>query len=187
MNLRKLQKVLHGLLNYAHEKIKYFHSIPAFAGSQVLKQSIFTEVKTDTIIALKICSMLYDRNQVNRVIELVEQKQNSKIYNGIEMLEIVLTNVFFKEIDKLLEFTMAATNTKEPEENEEKIISILEQIIYTPINFFTPWTKAMCIYLAGKNNFTLLLQMLVTNPIAETDYVIKETKEFILTAYNKPA
>ncbi len=184
--INKLQEMLHSILKQAHEKIIYFHRIPAFEDSLILRQSLFSEVKTNTTLALKICSMLFDRNQVNRVIELADQKNNSKIYNGIEMLEIILTSDIFKEIDKLLEFTLTSANTKEFAEKEEQIISILEHIIYAPVNFFAPWTKALCIYIAGKNKFTSVLQLLETKPIAETDYVIKETKQFILTALIKP-
>ncbi|HRI19441.1 MAG TPA: hypothetical protein PLA68_00745, partial [Panacibacter sp.] len=178
----KLYDILNSLLKQAGEKIKYFKNIPAFDDTDLLKNSIFAEVKTNTLLALKICSMLYDRKQINRVLEIIELKQNNKIYNGIEMLEIILSNSIFKEIDALIEFVLTAGNSKHTETNYEKMISLLQEIIYAPANFFTPWTKALCIFIAGKNNFTELLDILETKPPEQTEYVIQETMNFVSTA-----
>ena len=100
----KLSQVLEALLQQTHTKIKYHDRIPEFEDIQLLKNAIFREVKNNVLLTLKICSMIYDRKKVNRVLELIELKQGSKLFNGIEMLEILLPKNIFSEINIQLEF-----------------------------------------------------------------------------------
>ena len=176
----KMQSILNTILQQAVSKIKYFNGIPEFEDAQLLRNSIFGEIKTDLVLSLKTCSMLHDRKQVNRVLELIELKQNSRLYNGIEMLEIVLPNNIFKEINLLLEFILNAGHSKTPDKNQPALIAALEHIVYSPVNYFTPWTKALCVFIAGKNNYTDFLMVLKARPTEEKEFVLQETRNFVL-------
>ena len=179
----KMQGILNTILLQAGSKIKYFNRIPEFEDVLLLKNSIFSEIKNNLILSLKICSMLHDRKQVNRVLELIELKQNNRLYNGIEMLEIVLPNNIFREINLLLEFILNAGHSKTPDKDQPALLSVLEHIVYSPVNYFTPWTKALCIFIGGRNNYTDFLTALKTRPTEETEFVLQETRNFVLQQY----
>ncbi|MEP7318286.1 MAG: hypothetical protein ABI921_06085 [Panacibacter sp.] len=176
----KMLNILNTIVEQAGSKIKYFNRVPEFEDIGLLKNSIFTEIKNNLLLSLKICSMLYERKQVNRVLELIELKEHSRLYNGIEMLEIVLPSNIFKEVNVLLEFILNAAHSKTPAKDQSELLSVLEHIVYSPVNYFSPWTKALCIFIGGRNNYSDFLKVLKARPTEETEFVLQETRNFVL-------
>ncbi len=180
----KLSTILDTLLQQTHSKIKYHDKVPYFDDTELLKNAISREIKNNVLLTLKICSMLYDRKKINRVLELIELKQGNKLYNGIEMLEILLPKNTFTEINVQLEFILNAGQSKTPAKNDTALISVLEHIVYAPANFFSPFTKALCIFIGGRNNYGDFLAALKARPNEEGEFVILETRDFVLNNTN---
>ncbi len=176
----KLHNLLNVVLQQAETKIKYFNKVHSFDNAGLLSNSILMEIKNNLLTSLKICSMLYNRNQVNRVLELIELKQSNKLFNGIEILEILLTANTFKEVNKLIEFILNARHVKPQAKGGHDVTDLLQQIVYSPVNQFTSYTKALCIFIGSKNNYTTFLETVAARPLEETEPVIEETRNFVL-------
>jgi len=87
---QKLHAILDNHLAAAIGKINYYHSFPHSENYSLMKNSVEGEIKNDLITALKICAFFFSRKEINRTLELIDSSQENRLFNAMEMLELVL-------------------------------------------------------------------------------------------------
>ncbi len=182
--IESLHNLLTRYLKMGISKIVDHHNIPFIdKDKEILNKSIFSEINADLIIALKICSLLFHKKQINRILELIEIENHVQIYNAIEMIELELPKKISKDLIVLFDFILdPAGNKIKPQNNEHSIF--FNKIYYSDSFFYNPWTKAILIYCSWKNNKEEDIQKIIQPHEKKEHYIIKETREFVINNFN---
>ena len=176
----KLNEILANCLKTAKRKLNTYYEVPNCKEEEMLKNSFYNEVLNDLITSLKICFILHKRNEINRLIELLEIEKRDKIFNAMEMLEMVLPKKIAKDINYLVDFILdpegAITFFKKPD-----LANFFTRIILNDSEIFNSWTKAVCLYSSWQNNQTGFLKKLSKSEPETEDLIVTETKNFVLS------
>ncbi len=173
------QILLNSYLKSGLNKITDYKQVPVFVDKDMVKRSIFTEIKSDLVLSLKICALLFKQKELNRILELMEIDKQEKLYNAMEMLELLLPKKISTDINLLFDFIL------DPQHDNHIMIEQDVTILYNKVMFdspllYNPWTKAVCVYCSWNNNETNFLQKLKKSDSTNYHYLLKETTNFVL-------
>jgi hypothetical protein len=179
----RLRTTLNNYLRIGSSKIVDYHGIPPVRKADMLKDSIRNEVKGDLVSALKLCVLLFRKKEINRVLELLELEGSAKVFNGMEMLELMLPQKISKEINQLFDFVL--------DPSHQKVITgifplevLFQKVFFAETANFNPWTKAVTIYCCWINRDEELLKK-IGNGIGSTDqFIVAETRGYVLDNIN---
>lgn len=177
------EKLLNGYLGNGIEKVTDHKKIPEFNDKDVIKRSIFNEVKKDLSMALKICTLLYKKKEINRILELMEFEKHDKLYNAMEMIELLLPKKISKELNDLFDFILDPLHDKEIIQKTEVPVFYSKAIFESPL-LYNQWTRAVCVFSSWKNNELNLLQRIKTQTVPEENFLVSETKLYVLEHLN---
>jgi hypothetical protein len=182
--VEELNGLLRQSLESANRKVKDYFEVPDFADKPLLQESIDHEIRNDLQTALKICSILFNKTEFNRIIELMEHGDHKRLMNAIEMLELVLPKKIAKDInlifDYILDPTLHGHKFVQPEIN-----GFFGKIVNDEKEAFGPWTRAVCIYCSWKNKQMPFLNALKVTGRPKEHYIVQETRDFVLKAIEK--
>jgi ATP:ADP antiporter, AAA family len=179
MEINHLKSLLNNTLKIGSSKIKDYNEVPDLKEKNILKESIYNEVKGDLMVALKICVMLFRKKEINRILELIEMEGNVKVFNAMEMLELMLPQRISKELNNLFDFVLDPSHQKQ-NFIKDPLNSFFQKVFNSKADTFNSWTKAVCIYSSWKNKDTgWITKNVHLNGTAE-DFIITETREFVL-------
>ncbi|POY35313.1 hypothetical protein C3K47_16140 [Solitalea longa] len=166
----------------ARNKLEYFYSIQSLKNHFLVRNSLHSEIQSDLETALRICCLLYEKGEINRILELIEVGDNSKLYNAIEILEIVLPQRITKELNVLFDHVIDPNDTRKAYKAQD-IDAMFDKIVFTQADEFNPWTKSVCIYSSWQNKDYGFIQKLAVSPVvSRQSYVMKETTAYVLNA-----
>ena len=179
-----LNMLLHKYLKMGIAKIADHHHIPEYNNEkEIVKNSLFSEVKADLMVSLKICSMLFKKKAISRVLELMEIEQQQKLYNAMEMIELELPKTISKDLILLFDFILDPSGNRAAVDNKGAK-TLFNKIYFSDSFSYNPWTKAILLYCSWKNNKTDDLENIVEKKDLGEHYIITETKDFVLKAIN---
>ena len=179
--IEKLHKLLNHFLFASHEKINNYYEIPDFKDQDLMKRSIYNETRNDLITALEICAILFRKKEINRIIELMQIEKNDKIYNAMEMLELVLPKKISIALNYLFDFVLDPKYTKKIfVKNDVK--TFFNKILLNDVVTYNPWTKAVYMYCSWKNNDTDVFKNINKKNDPNEPFIIKETRDYVLGA-----
>jgi hypothetical protein len=69
----------------------------------LLEQGIMMEIHKDLEVLLKAFAMLYNREKIGRVVELLKVGNTAKMSNAVEILELTIPKKRFALINMLVE------------------------------------------------------------------------------------
>jgi ATP:ADP antiporter, AAA family len=166
-------------------KISFLHTVPDWTERHLLQRSLETEIWNDLAVALKICVILYTKKEINRIIELTENKEQFKLYNSMEMLEMILPKKTARELNALFDFLL------DPVLKKKHTAPITEQQFFRAVAItnnhgFNDWTKAVCVYSTWRSHLSGLIDELKTVPVSEANTAFGETKTFALSQIAEP-
>jgi hypothetical protein len=166
-------------------KISYLNTVPHWKSRHLLQRSLETEIWHDLAVALKICVILYTKKEINRIIELTENKEQLKLYNSMEMLEMILPKKTARGLNELFDFLL------DPVLKKKHTVPTTEQqffraIVITDKYGFNDWTKAACVYSSWQSQVIPLINELRTVPVNETNAAFSETRSFVLSKMTEP-
>lgn len=177
--MNRLKLLLNNYLKTGSSKINDYNAVPILKQREILKESIKNEVKGDLVAALKICVLLYKRKEINRVLELMEIEGNVKVFNAMEMLELMLPQKISKDINQLFDFVLDPWHKKINTVNYE-LNTLYQKVFVSEAGSFNSWTKAVCIYCTWINKDTALLNKIRNAKPVEEDFIIAETRDYVL-------
>jgi hypothetical protein len=179
-----LNMLLNSYLKIGIVKISDHRNIMEYHNDQeIVKNSLFNEIKADLVISLKICSMLFQKKAISRVLELMETEQQQKLYNAMEMIELELPKFISKDLIMLFDFILDPSANKIVAGNKNAK-TLFNKIYFSDSFSYNPWTKAILLYCSWKNNKTDHLHDLIEKKDTSEHYIITETRDFVLKAIN---
>lgn len=177
----KFAALLNNYLAKGVEKIQDYSHIPEIGDKDLIKRSIFNEIKNDLQIALKTCALLFGKKEINRVLELVEIDKQDKLYNAMEMLELVLPKKTSKDLNLLFDFILDPHNSSRTTAKLD-IKQFYNKVMFNSPQLYNSWTKAVCVYSSWKNMDKSFLEKLKDHKHHNDHYLVKETKEYVMDA-----
>ncbi|WP_026898365.1 MFS transporter [Daejeonella oryzae] len=175
----RFKELLTIYLKNAKAKLSNYYEVPEHSEALLIKNSLFNEVKNDLITSLKICFILHQRVEINRLIELLDIEKRDKIFNAMEMLEMVLPKKTAGEINYLLDFILDPAGINKIFMKSD-LNELFNRIITKP-QMFNSWTEAIAIYSSWKTNQTSVLKNISDVKIETGDLIISETRSYVLS------
>ncbi len=175
----KFSELLNRFLKAGLDKVQDYNHIPDFNDRELIKRSIFNEIENDLQVSLKTCALLFRRKEINRILELMEIDKQDRLYNAMEMLELVLPKKVSKELNLLFDFILDPHNSSRTAMKNE-IKFFYEKVFFDAPHLYNPWTKAICVYSSWKNNEMPFLQKLKHQKQPLEHYLVTETKEYVM-------
>jgi hypothetical protein len=175
--------MLNNYLRTGSSKINDYNGVPFVKKRELLRDSIKNEVKGDLVSALKLCVLIFRKKEINRVLELVQIEGNVKVFNAMEMLELMLPQKISKDINQLFDFVLDPTHRKVITDNY-KLEALFQKVFYTEAFTFNPWTKAVCIYCSWINHDAGLLKKISNGIGSQDQLIIAETRSYVLNNIN---
>lgn len=139
-------------------------------------------MRKDLELALKLCSLLYRKKEINRVLELLAIEKKDKLYNAMEMLELVLPKRISKEINLLFDFLLDPVHQHKLQKMEAR--NFYEKAIFNKPQMYNPWTRSVCLYYAWKHRDEQILQKLEAPLTFGDHFLIRETRQYVLDNKN---
>jgi AAA family ATP:ADP antiporter len=152
----------------------------------LLQNALIMEIRKDVQLLLKSFSLLYDREKVDRVIELLAIANNSKISNAIEILEIIIPPRYFRHLNNFVELIDDVQHKKEVLTKTQGLHpnTIIEEVIKNNKANFSEWTRSVACFMIPKikKNEMSIKMLHVKKP--SDGYLFTETKHYILSMLN---
>lgn len=174
-----LYKIMKQYLQRSMQKIDYYFGCPITVDQQLLKRSISGEVRNDLLCVLRICSMIYQRKPVNRLIELIDVEKKTKLFNAMEMMDLMLPKKLSIQLNVLFDFLL------DPEHVSKRVAMISPEQLYDDIVFnnqagFSAWTRAVCMYDSWKHSDQSVISKLPSSNFSDKAYILEETRKYVL-------
>ncbi|QNF34445.1 hypothetical protein HUW51_17570 [Adhaeribacter swui] len=179
----ELTRWLENKLEQTRPKINALTRLRSDSVVELLCQALKSELKQDLEVILQACAILYDRPHLERVMQLIQSRDASRIFNAIEVLELHIPRRYFTPIDALLEFTLENQTNLTSNSSAEIAVrnAVITEILTTTETSFSVWTKSVALYLIPDLQDPELTQIL-KNPLSqEANFLLRETKQFALS------
>ncbi len=177
------QSLVTKTITQALEKIEYHYSVPGFEHHELVRHSINSEIWTDLTTAVKICAFLYPRKEISRIVELVENRDRHKLYNAMEMMEMVLPKKTSRQINEVLDYLLDPLSfRRKPQATPEGefFVRVIEG------HSFNQWTRALCLYTAVGAHQQELVRRLGEAVEERDSPLMKETRSHVLKQLQLP-
>ena len=184
--VNQLQETLERYLSNGTWKIGLRPLLSDEFSARLIKESLQSEIKNDLVVALKICSIIYDKKDIDRLLELFENNHRQKIFNAMEMIEMILPKRISRQINVLLDHFL------DPMVIQTEVIltpstSFYDLVIHKNCQKFNQWTKSVCLYISLQNRDWDFLRSLSENSDQSESSIFKETKNYVLTLSQQSA
>jgi ATP:ADP antiporter, AAA family len=178
-HIHQFHTLLIHYLKVGVEKLYMYNEVPHLAGRPLVKSCLLSEVRNDLDTVLKICSMLYHKKEINRVMELISRSTNHKLFNAMEMLEWVLPKKVSFQVNSLIDFVIDPSVVKRPF-IEYDVRGFFQKLLVTQAQSFNVWTRAVCIYTSLQNGQVGLVRQLSEQLNSREEPIIQETRNYVL-------
>ncbi len=173
-------------LGQCKRKITCYSRLASHRSVMLLATTIRSEIKQDLNLILQAFALIYDRQHLERVLQLVKATDDSRISNAIEMLELSIPKRYFLPVDAILEFLLDSSNSN-PENfasSTPVLAPAITEIISTSSVGYTIWTKSVALYLIPSLKDKALHKILAAPQIEENNSLFSETKKFVYPKLN---
>lgn len=175
------KEIFHALLHHhiktAQDKLNDYYIIPAFKDKDLVVKSIFNEVKTDLALSLKMIVVIYGVKEVNRILELLEMNKHEKLYNAMEMIDMVLPKKISKVVNALFDFILDPMQRKVHHSQEIQVF--FNKAVFNAPTLYNPWTKSVCVFSSWRNSEIQVLQKLKTFNLTNEHFLVRETTDYV--------
>lgn len=177
--VKKFSELLNEYLKKGQDKISDYNFLPEFHDQELIKNTIYNEVKNDLSVALKTSVLLFKKKEINRILELLEMAKQDKLYNAMEMLELLLPKKISNDLNLLFDFILDPKQNKTNGIKPDKNV-FFNKVLFDAPHLYNPWTKSICVYTSWKNNEVELLNRFNVSVNPYEHFLVKETRDFVL-------
>lgn len=185
-NLMLIEKCITNKLESSHTKLSYCNALHTHIHLRPLQEALQKEIISDFNTLLRLYTFLYDAVKVNRIIELVAIGSTSRIYNAIEMLELILPTKYFAPTNHLIEWLEdVKTNKVIATKTNTTAHKVLEEIFITDKAGLHTWTRSVACYaMLQLKKDDHLIQTLKKSVYSKDDHLFLETRNYVLSTLN---
>ncbi|MDQ6813030.1 MAG: MFS transporter [Bacteroidota bacterium] len=166
-------------------KVACYNEVLTNRNFLLLQQAILMEIRKDGQLLLRGFSLLYDREKVDRVIELLAVGSIDKISNAIEILEIIIPKKYFSQLNVLVELIDDVQHHKELITKTHRLHAnvIIEEVIKDNKANFSEWTRSIACYMIPKMKKNEVSLKMLSGKEPE-NYLFNETRNYVLSMLN---
>jgi hypothetical protein len=181
----QFQELQNEVLANGIKKTALHHSVPSLKDRELIKRSIENEIWNDMTCALKISVIMNGKKEINRIIELADNKDRHKLYNGMEILELMLPKKTAGDINELLDYVLDPVAPKRlPVKEEEQ--NFFRQVVTQDNLPLNQWTRSICLYSSWQNHqYSFLNELKQMKPVYD-NALFEETKTYVLNNLPEP-
>jgi hypothetical protein len=122
--------------------------------------------------------MLWHKREVARILELVENS-NDKLFNAMEMIELVLPKKIAFQINSLIDFVLDPAHAKKPFVKYD-VNAFMNKVVFNRGDKYNVWTKAVCIYCSIKTKEVAFLSDVNDFSTINRSPILNETRTYVL-------
>ncbi|WP_066831537.1 NTP/NDP exchange transporter [Rufibacter ruber] len=186
---QQVEAFLKTKLGQGRQKALYSQFLSQQNTLPLLKEALDAEGKQDLQRMMESLALLFDRAQVNRVMEMLAIGSPEKVANAIEMLEQVVPKKYFLPLEALLDVTLDPEKqlARPAELQRLDTASILKDLITANSASCSSWTRSVACYSLLQTPFSGLKDVLAAQPVPVQDALYSETRGFVLSQLTKSA
>jgi hypothetical protein len=176
-----VERWLKNKLGQSRLKALYHQSLGQEKQLPLLVTSLASELKQDCQKLLKGLALLYDRQQVNRVMDLLSLRAEHKLANAIEMLEELIPKRYFIPLEALLDYQLDKDKhlLTSGEKRSRDVPQLLKEIITENPAGCSAWTKSVACYCMLQVPAYALVPLLETT--GASDELFAQTRGYVLS------
>ncbi|GAB3530026.1 hypothetical protein GCM10027443_10090 [Pontibacter brevis] len=167
-------------------KATYYLHLVSIEVVKPLQEAVCSEIHQDIQVLFKALSLLYNRQQIERVMELYNVGDATKVYNAIEMLELIIPQRYFNGLNTLVELEqdickdqVVVHSTKEMPAS-----AIIEDILQENKAGFSTWTKSVACYMIPRLQEEGFPRHILDAKSGREDKLFEETRGYVLSVLN---
>ncbi|MGV3588464.1 MAG: NTP/NDP exchange transporter [Adhaeribacter sp.] len=171
-------------LSQSQLKTFYFKQLAFCKEATLLQTALHSEIKQDLTALLKGLALLYDRSQLDRIIQLYQLGNQHKISNAIEMLELLLPKKYFLQVNNLIELLQDINNGVPvvlPIKASLTADNIVQEILLQNKAGCNAWTKSVALYEVPKLRNQHIPAHVINQEPAPGDVLFRETQQYVLS------
>lgn len=167
-------------------KVTCYFDLLSNKSMDLLLQAIISEIKTDAQLLLKAFSMLYNREKVDRVIELMQSAGNPKISNAIEVLELTIPKKYFTQLNDVVELIDDVRQNRPLLTRSRGVpeSAIIGEILNDNRANFSDWTRSIACYMILRLRKGEVSLKVLNGKDHRESYLFNETKNYVLSMLN---
>lgn len=164
-------------------KVNYYRQMLLNKNLILLQEGIMMEIRKEVQVLLKAFAMLYDREKVDRVIELLSLGNAAKISNAIEILGLIIPMKYFNPLNYLVELVDDVQHHKLSviRNSSIPVSAIIEEVLNDNKANFSEWTRSVACYILPrlkKNEFSLSI---LDGNTSQDGHLFNETRNYVLS------
>lgn len=186
VELKLIEECIVQKLQNSSLKLSYYMGLVNDKNLILLQEALQKEIKSDLYTLLRLYSFVYDTEKLNRIIELISLGSASRIYNAIEMLELILPAKYFAPTNHLIEWLQDVNDNKVfIIKGAKTVVGIMEEIFVSNKASLHSWTRSVACYAMLKlKKDQKLMHSLQTSSCSKDDRLFKETRNYVLAILN---
>ena len=176
-----LERWIDQQLEHMRLKADCLLSLYNHAEAKMLEQALVSELQQDVQVVLKACALVYDRERINRFIEVFNMNHTAKVANAMELLELTIPKKYFTSINYLIDCTQDV-KTKQVMYFKHKlsVSAVVQHIIHSVHPQFNSWTQSVAFYLLPKLDHKPSWPTLLEED-TEADTLLQETRNYVFS------
>ena len=179
----KIEKWLDHQLEGMKMKISCFLDIHNNKQAILLEEAIFSEVQQNLESILKACALIYDREQIDRFIEVYKLENQTRVANALELLELTIPKKYFTQISQCVELRhdLIKKQVVHHSRSLKKIDKVIDEVVNDHRAGFSAWSRSVALYIAPKLLHKELALAIAGKTQKEDNPLIKETRNYVLS------
>ncbi|MFN2456953.1 MAG: hypothetical protein ABR502_02020 [Chitinophagaceae bacterium] len=182
-NSKLIEEWIIGKLENMKTKVNCFLNLHHNKQAYLLESALISEIEQNVETVLKAFALIYEKDQIQRFIEVYKLDNPSKVANAMELLELTLPRKYFVS---LIYFIELSQDLKKEQVilQDNKVISaagIVKEVITNSNAHFNTWSRSVALYLLPKLYSKDLAIDLATYTQKEEDILVKETRDYVLS------
>jgi hypothetical protein len=179
----ELEKWINTSLTHLKSKVNCFLSLHQNNQANLLENALFSEIEQNVETILKACAIVYNKEEINRFIEVYKLDDHSKVANAMELLEMTIPKKYFNPLSQQIEISHDIKNNQKLLHRRKKMETegVVKEVITDSHTSFNSWSKSVAIYLLPTLYNKDAVLKLVTKKRKDDDAIVKETTDYVLS------
>jgi len=158
-------------------------SLYTHAKVQLLEQALLSELQQDMQVVLKAFALVYDRESINRFIEVYNMNNAAKVANAMELLELTVPKKYFALLNQFIDVTQDI-KSKQPVlylKNRLSVKAVVNEVINNAGTSFNSWSKSVALYILPQLHTNEYSWPIVKDNYKEEDALLQETRNYVFS------
>jgi HEAT repeat protein len=179
----ELEKWINISITHLRTKVNCFLSLHQNNQANLLESALFSEIEQNVETILKACAIVYNKEEINRFIEVYKMDDHSKVANAMELLELTIPKKYFNPLSEQIEISHDIKHNQKLLHRRKKLETegVVKEVITDSHASFNSWSKSVAIYLLPTLYNKDAILTLFKKKRKEDDAIVQETTDYVLT------